>query len=507
MEERSGVLVQNEKHANKSVAKVMRITFLIFSIVFLLNVFGIFVVDMKIMTIAYVLGSVLLLVPTIIVNIAKLEGGYIKYVLAISAVIFVTIVTSTLGYHAVLLYIYAIAIGSLYFSKRINVLTTILSVIGVSAGQIICFVFTIFPDKNFPTYYKLIVYGIIPRAMVLIAIAAIFTMLCERTAGMMSNLMNAEEQEQMIQNIKAMHKKSQQTSMVLMDMVQELSEITERSTKSNEQIVRETGNVLESFSRNTKEIIGANERTQDISERLEELASINVRVSDLARKVNELSKDNQRNMDHATGSMKQIHMSTNQCKEIICRLGEESKEILGITRTISEISKQTNILALNATIEAARAGEHGKGFAVVAGEIQKLAEQTKQAVDDIGKIVTESVQNTEGAVAVMEQSVRLTETGMGSIREVGDSTAMITVSNEQMTKQIMEMDKTVENIRIHSSEVALSMKQVNANTQSNYQAIEHVTAATQENSAGAKAIEDMVVRIRTLAMEPEGKDI
>lgn len=58
--------------------------------------------------------------------------------------------------------------------------------------------------------------------------------------------------EQMIQNIKAMHKKSQQTSMVLMDMVQELSEITERSTKSNEQIVRETGNVLESFSQEYK---------------------------------------------------------------------------------------------------------------------------------------------------------------------------------------------------------------------------------------------------------------
>ena len=44
MEERVGVLVQNEKHASKSVAKVMRITFLIFSIVFLLNVLGIFVV-------------------------------------------------------------------------------------------------------------------------------------------------------------------------------------------------------------------------------------------------------------------------------------------------------------------------------------------------------------------------------------------------------------------------------------------------------------------------------
>ena len=471
MEERGGVLVQNEKQANKSAAKVMRITFLIFSIVFLLNVLGIFVVDMKIMAIAYILGSILLWVPTIIVNIAKLDGVYVKYVLAVCAVIFVTIVTSTMGYHAVLLYIYAIAIGSLYFSKTINVLTTILSVIGVSLGQIICYAFAILQDKNFTTFYKLIVYGILPRAMVLIAIAAIFTMLCERTAGMLSNLMNAEEQEQMIQNIKAMHKKSQETSRALMDMVQELSEITEKSAKSNEQIVRETGNVLESFSSNTKEITSANECTQDINARLEELASINVKVSELARKVN-----------------------------------EESKEILGITRTISGISQQTNILALNATIEAARAGEHGKGFAVVAGEIQKLAEQTKRAVDDIGRIVTESVENTDGAVSVMEQSVKFTETGMRNIRKVGDSTAMIIGANEQMTRQIMEMDKTVENIRIHSSEVASSMEQVNVNTQSNYQAIEHVTAATQENSAGAQAIEDMVVRIRTLAMEPERKD-
>lgn len=52
---------------------------------------------------------------------------------------------------------------------------------------------------------------------------------------------------------------------------------------------------------------------------------------------------------------------------------------------------------------------------------------------------------------------------------------------------------------------SVSVPQVNVNTRSNYQAIEHVTAAAQENSAGAKAIEDMVVRIRTLAMEPKGK--
>lgn len=499
MESKSGVLVQNEKQANKAVAKVMRITFIFFSVIYILNRLGIFIVDMKVMTTAYVMGSVLLWLPTILVNVAKQDGSYVKYVLTMCAVIFITIVTSTLGYHVVLLYIYAIAIASLYCSKRINVMTMILSVIGVSAGQFICFWFDIYQDRNFTTLYKLIVYCIVPRAMELMAIAVIFIMLCERTAGMLSNLMNAEEQERIMEEMRMMQKKSDETSGILMGMVKELSHITENSMESNRQIVEKTGNVLDSFSKNSVEIMGINERTQNINARLEQLTAINKQLSDLANQVNQLSKENQDKMNSATESMEQIHMSMNECKEIVWKLGAESKEILGIIKVITGISQQTNILALNATIEAARAGEYGKGFAVVAEEIQKLAEQTKKAVDNIGTIVTASVDYTENAVKVMEQSANLTETGMKSMKEVGSSTAAITSSNEMMTKQIVDMDHTVENIWIQSDEVAKGMQQVNVSTQNNYKVIEQVNVATKDNSAGVEKIEDMVVRIRTLA--------
>lgn len=499
MEEKSGVLIQNEKQANRAVAKVMQITFLIFTVVYLLNVFGIFVVDMGIMTFAFIVGSVLLWVPTLIVIVGKNQQPYVKYILILCAVVFVTVVATTLGYHAVLLYIYAIAIASLYFSKKLNILTTVLSVVGVSLGQWLDFVLNTLPDKNFPNLYKLFVYGILPRALILIAIAAIFTMLCERTAGMLSNLLDAEEQERMMNHMKQMQEQSRQTSDELLQMVKELSVITESSMKANEQITDETGSVLQSFSENTKEITGMNERTQDIHARLLALGTMNEQVAELAKQVNLTTKENQEKMDDATESMEKIHTSAGQCKDVILELGEKSKEILDIIRVITGISNQTNILALNASIEAARAGEHGKGFAVVAGEIQKLSEQTKAAVDNIGKIVTEVVQYTDNAVSVMEQSVQLTRAGMERIEEVGNSTALITVSNSQMSEQILEMDKTVDNIKSQSDEVTKGMEQVHSNTQGNYNAVEHVAAATQENTAGVAEIENLVERIKVLA--------
>lgn len=67
--------------------------------------------------------------------------------------------------------------------------------------------------------------------------------------------------------------------------------------------------------------------------------------------------------------------------------GKVVEDVRIMADSIAEISEQTNLLALNAAIEAARAGENGKGFAVVAEEVKHLAEQTRDTVEQIKKVI------------------------------------------------------------------------------------------------------------------------
>ena len=180
------LLKKNEKEANLLVAKVMRITCVIFALIYVLNVVGIFVVDDVIMTVAFIGGAILLLLPTLLVNVMKREDGWIKYLNVICAAIFVTLLSITLTFHVVAIYVYPIAIASLYFSKMLNIVATALTVVGVSVGQILAFFLDTVQDDNFTELNGVIIFGVIPRALVVIAVAAIFTMLCSRTASMLS---------------------------------------------------------------------------------------------------------------------------------------------------------------------------------------------------------------------------------------------------------------------------------------------------------------------------------
>ena len=73
MKEKNSFLLEQEKQANKLAAQVMQITFLFFTVTYILNLIGVFVVEKKIMTIAYVAGSAVLIIPSLLIMKFKMN--------------------------------------------------------------------------------------------------------------------------------------------------------------------------------------------------------------------------------------------------------------------------------------------------------------------------------------------------------------------------------------------------------------------------------------------------
>lgn len=74
------IIKRNEKDANIVVAKILFITFLLFTVVFLLNVLDVFVIYQPAMILAYVSSSVLLLSPLLINKLVPTSSKYLKYI-------------------------------------------------------------------------------------------------------------------------------------------------------------------------------------------------------------------------------------------------------------------------------------------------------------------------------------------------------------------------------------------------------------------------------------------
>ena len=100
-----------------------------------------------------------------------------------------------------------------------------------------------------------------------------------------------------------------------------------------------------------------------------------------------------------------------------------------------------------------------------------------------------------------QESVSLTQSGLSSIKEIESASETITKSNIDMTKEIIDIDEITRGIKNNSKEVAEYVKKVETSITNNFGLIEQVSAATEESSAGAEVLVDMVDRINKMAMQ------
>lgn len=488
------LLKENERTACLAAAKVMRVTIFVFASVVLLDIMGIFTIKLPVMLFSFCLGTFLLLIPTFAVNIARKTGSAIKYLIVTCAVLFTVIASITMSWHAVLLYVYPIAIASLFFSGKLNIFATVFTIIGTSAAQIVGYRLDLVTDHNCYNMGRVLLFGVIPRGLVLLAISAIFTMLCRRTAAMLGSLMGAEQQ-------RLMREKSLEVSEKLLETVADLDKISASTALANRRIADESENVMRDSNQNFHHISSIEQSMENISQNFTDISQMSGNIASLTRRAEKITEQNNTVMVRAVDSMNGICRGTDESREIIERLAEQSEQIVHIAKVITDISQQTDLLAVNASIEASRAGAAGKSFAVVAQEIKKLSEQTADATSEIDEIIRQVTHNITATVSAMEKSAALTRDGMESIEQVKNSAQYISDSNSEIARHIAEMDKIIVGVAENGKSISQRLVDVSGNIRGNRDAVRQVNSAIEENNAETANLESMVGSIKTMAEE------
>ncbi len=256
----------------------------------------------------------------------------------------------------------------------------------------------------------------------------------------------------------------------------------------------------------TQQVAGASEQSASISQTtttVDEVRNITEQTVNRAQEVStsaqqslEFSRAGRDTVQKTVDSMAEIKNRVEGIAENILSLSEQTQQIGQIIATVDDIASQSNMLALNASVEAARAGEQGKGFAVVAAEVRSLAEQSRQATNQVESILSDiqkatnlTVMATEEGSKGVEEGVDLSEKTGQMIQELGGVIAESARAAAQMVAGGQQQTSGIE-------QIALAMQNINQATVQSLASTRQSEKAARDLDALAKNLNEMVENYR-----------
>jgi len=216
---------------------------------------------------------------------------------------------------------------------------------------------------------------------------------------------------------------------------------------------------------------------EETSSSLEEMSSMTKQNAENAQQADGLSSEAQKAAGNGAEAMQRMNAA-------IVDIQKSSDETAKIIKVIDEIAFQTNLLALNAAVEAARAGEAGKGFAVVAEEVRNLAMRSAEAAKNTASMIEESVKNSKNGVDIATEVGKVLDEIVHGISRTSELVSEIAAASQEQAQGIEQVNTAI--------------AQMDKVTQQNAANAEESASASEELSAQAVAMNDMVAELIAL---------
>jgi methyl-accepting chemotaxis protein len=207
-----------------------------------------------------------------------------------------------------------------------------------------------------------------------------------------------------------------ETSKVLNRVVQLAGNVASVS----QQVKTQSDSVILVAQEEKREVEQSNIELNNASEAMLGVARLAVSCNEAAEKAIKNTDKAQETVLDTVQGITTIRDTIRETEKRIKRLGERSQEIGGVVNLINNIAERTHILALNASMHAASAGEAGRGFAVVANEVQRLAENSREATSKIAALVNNIQVETADTVITMNEAIGQVVKGTDLAQQAGD---------------------------------------------------------------------------------------
>lgn len=215
-------------------------------------------------------------------------------------------------------------------------------------------------------------------------------------------------------------------------------------------------------------------------------------VDDISRQVTEISESAKKATEHTIEKMANIKDQMGAIRDNVVKLNEHSDRIEEIMTVVQDLADQSNLLSVNASIEAARAGELGKGFGVVAVEIKSLAEQSKDAAQQVHSIL-DATKRWVGSVAMA------TEMGSKAVEEGVQQSLVTRDSFEKVVEKVMESSQAASVILAASNQQLMGIEQVSMAMVNVEDSIRSVLVRSSQLEGAAGSLSDLSKTLRGLS--------